>query len=389
MIDKKQIAVWVKNQTITAQQAEKMLADLSGRGQEDKANKIVTAILTIGALFFGVGAILFIASNWAVMSSTFKTVILFASTFGIFYLGFYLKYQTQKLPRLGEALIFLSSLLIGATIFLEAQIYHADISSNLLAIVWLAAILPIALAFRSVPGTFLASAVMITWSLLYSFVDNSRSGFFDDNWNWLPMILALDGLFLFSVGGFSYIISKLDGVARAFRLSGLGVFMLGFFLMTFKGFFETTMMGTDQLLILLAVLGPLSAIFTIAALIKKVPQRTTAVIEHGLALFFLALVLAAAFFPLEGVIYPILFSCVFAALIIAMIYIGYTNEDMKIINSSFFWLIAFVVARYFDFFWELLPKSFFFMAGGLVLVGGGAALEYYRRQIKKSFKATI
>jgi uncharacterized membrane protein len=389
MIDKKQIAAWVKNKTITAEQAEKMLADIVGKGREDRVNKIVTAILTIGALFFGIGAILFIASNWSLMSNTLKTVILFGSTFGFFYLGFYLKYQSKKMPRVGESLIFLSSLLIGATIFLEAQIYNDDISSHVLALVWLAAILPAALAFRSVPGAYLAGAVIITWSLLFSFIDNSRSGIFDDNWSWLPMILALDGIFIFSAAGFSYLFSKLDGVARAFRLSGLGVFMLGFFLLTFKGFFEITPEKTIQFLVVLAVFATLSAIFTLAALIKKVPKRTTAAIEHSLVLFFLALILAAFFLPVEGVFYPILFSCLFAALILVMIYIGYSNEDMKIINSSFFWLIVFVVARYFDFFWELLPKSVFFMAGGLVLVGGGAALENYRRQIKKSFKAKV
>ncbi|HTW96928.1 MAG TPA: DUF2157 domain-containing protein [Candidatus Methylomirabilis sp.] len=387
MIDKKQIAAWVKNKTITAEQAEKMLTDATGKGREDKANKIVTAILTIGALFFGIGAILFIASNWSAMSSSFKTVVLFGSTFGIFYLGFYLKYQNKKLPRVGESLIFLSSLLIGATIFLEAQIYNVDISSHALALVWLAAILPVALIFRSIPGAYLTCAVIIVWSLLYCFFSDSRSGIFNDSWPWLPITLALDGIFLFSAGGFSYLFSKLDGVARAFRLSGLGVFLLGFFLLTFKGFFETVPERFWQISVLLAVFSSLSVIFTVAALIKKVPKRTTAVIEHGLTLFYLFLILMTFFLPTEGDPYPVLFNFAFVVLIVAMIYIGYINEDIKIINSSFFWLILFVIARYFDFFWELLPRSIFFMAGGLVLVGGGAALEYYRRQIKKTFKS--
>ncbi|MDD4902156.1 MAG: DUF2157 domain-containing protein [Patescibacteria group bacterium] len=389
MIDEKQIEVWVKNRTITKEQAEKMLSDVTGKSQEDKANKIVTAILTIGSLFFGIGAILFIASNWAVLGSTLKTIILLGSTFGISYLGFYLKYQSEKLPRVGESLIFLSSLLIGATIFLEAQIYNIDISSHLLALIWLAAILPVAFLFRSVAGAYLASAVIITWSLLYCFFTNNQNEFFSDGWAWLPIILAIDGIFLFSAGGLSYLLSKLEGAARAFRLSGLSVFLVGFFLLTFKAFFETVPESTVHVLALLVIFSSLSIIFSVVALIKKVPKRATAVIEHGLALFFSALISVASFFPVEGDLYPIIFNCLFAALILAIIYIGYTNEDMKIINSSFFWLIVFVVARYFDFFWELLPRSLFFMAGGLVLVGGGAALEYYRRQIKKSFKLKI
>ena len=60
---------------------------------------------------------------------------------------------------------------------------------------------------------------------------------------------------------------------------------------------------------------------------------------------------------------------------------------MQIVNTGMFWLSALILVRYFDFFWDLLPRSLFFMVGGLILVLGGIALEKKRRQLKTKFAA--
>jgi uncharacterized membrane protein len=44
-----------------------------------------------------------------------------------------------------------------------------------------------------------------------------------------------------------------------------------------------------------------------------------------------------------------------------------------------------VIARYFDLFWKLLPRSLFFILGGLLLLFGGVLLERKRRKILSSF----
>ncbi|MSQ76893.1 MAG: hypothetical protein EXR97_00360 [Nitrospiraceae bacterium] len=60
---------------------------------------------------------------------------------------------------------------------------------------------------------------------------------------------------------------------------------------------------------------------------------------------------------------------------------------MKLVNIDMSWLGVLVLVRYFDFFWELLPRSLFFLAGGLILVLGGMALEKKRRELRTQFSA--
>ena len=67
------------------------------------------------------------------------------------------------------------------------------------------------------------------------------------------------------------------------------------------------------------------------------------------------------------------------------IYLGYNREDMKLVNLGMSWLAAFLVAKYFDWFWDLMEKSLFFLVGGLILILGSIALEKKRRQIKAKF----
>lgn len=66
---------------------------------------------------------------------------------------------------------------------------------------------------------------------------------------------------------------------------------------------------------------------------------------------------------------------------IAFIIIGYANREPVLVNSGLIFFVLDVIARYFDFFWEMMDKSIFFMAGCLLLLVGGTLLERYRRKI--------
>src|SRR5262245_30832711 len=100
-IDDKQIKKWVQEGAISLQQAEKMLADVKEERKEQSSNKFIVAVSTIGAVLLGIGAILFVASNWLVMSDLEKVLILLASTFGAYYIGYLFKYEKQNLPKVG------------------------------------------------------------------------------------------------------------------------------------------------------------------------------------------------------------------------------------------------------------------------------------------------
>jgi uncharacterized membrane protein len=78
-------------------------------------------------------------------------------------------------------------------------------------------------------------------------------------------------------------------------------------------------------------------------------------------------------------------NIVFAAAIIGTIVLGYMKRYTPYINIGLLFLVLDVIARYFDFFWKLLPRSVFFIVGGLILLLGGVFLEKKRRKVLASF----
>ena len=137
MIDKKLINKWLEEKTINQRQAKKMLADIEHYSKESRSNKFIVVISTIGAILLGIGAILFIASNWEELSKIAKTLILVGSTALAYYTGYYFKYQKQNLPKVGASLLFLGALLFGATVILVTQIYNVNANNHILVLIWL------------------------------------------------------------------------------------------------------------------------------------------------------------------------------------------------------------------------------------------------------------
>ncbi|HWQ48431.1 MAG TPA: DUF2157 domain-containing protein [Methanosarcina sp.] len=117
MFDQDLIQKWLDEGTINHTQAEKMRMDLEEYKTEHRSKKQIIAFSTIGAILIGIGAILFVASNWEKIGDTVKILLLAGSTVGIHYAGYSLKYENQKYSRLGSALLFLSALFFGASLF--------------------------------------------------------------------------------------------------------------------------------------------------------------------------------------------------------------------------------------------------------------------------------
>jgi uncharacterized membrane protein len=74
--------------------------------------------------------------------------------------------------------------------------------------------------------------------------------------------------------------------------------------------------------------------------------------------------------------------------LILLLYAGYEREDFRAIYSALFWLMLLIFARYFDFFWEMLPRSIFFAVGGLILLAMSVIMDRKRRELKIQFART-
>lgn len=389
----KQIQAWLDSDLITEIQAKKMLADVHETGDENRSNNLIVTISIIGSVLLSIGAIMFVASNWQEMSNPVRTSILIISTLGAYYLGYLFKYEKKNLPKVGGTLFFLASLLFGASIFLIAQIYNINANNHSLLLMWMIGIIPLIYGFRSIPITTLVSTLFFVWIGFFLFRENRFSS---NIYYFFPIIYLTSGTLLFALGGLNYFHEKLRRVGRMFRIFGIEIAMASLFLLTFQGIsghvkkyerldttlFESVSSQLSNGLLLFAIL---SIIALVINLFFNPAKSKTNTFENISALAILGLNLLLFFFPATSNIYTIIFNLIFAGLSISLIFLGNQKTDIKLVNMGIFWISVFIFARYFDAFWDLMPRSIFFMIGGLILVLGGIAMERKRRQLKENF----
>ena len=390
MVDARQIDQWLKKGVINKTQASKMLADVSRDRKEQSSNKFIVAISTIGSILLGIGAVLFIASNWRAIPNIIKVLILVGSTFGVYYVGYLFRYRKQNLPKVGASLLFLGGLLFGATVILIAQIYNINANNHVLILIWLIGILPLVYALNSMPIAGLASLLFFIWmGLFFSF--SREWWFFEVLGRNSPVLFFVSGIMLFAIGGLHYISKKLVDVARVYRIAGLKVTLISLFLLTFGWISKSSEYYLKKRSTLPEAFIIGFVLFSIIALLLLVinwffnRSEYVSKIESPVGIGFIALALIFFYYPSATSIYVVIFNLVLASFVFLLLYAGYQREDMKLVNMGMFWLITFIVVKYFDFFWRLLPRSIFFIVGGLILLLGGIALEKKRRQLKSQF----
>ena len=390
MVDEKQIKQWLKDGTITQAQAKKMLIETTQYKKEARSNKLIVAISTIGAILLGIGAILFIASNWIAIPNFGKVILLLVSTFGAYYVGYLFKYQKNNLPKVGASLLFLGALLFGATVILITQIYNVNANNHILILIWLIGILPLVYALKSTPIAGLASILYFLWLGLFFSPENTWwfFGFLGP----ITFVLFIVGSIMrFVIGSFHYIREGFSNIAAAYRIAGLKVLMLMLFLLTFEWFSKSSSYFFERPSEIPAQLNVGIIAFAVISILTAVinwffnKSEKISKFEGPIGIGMVALALIFFYYPSSTSIYVLIFNFVLAFMIGIIIYLGYEREDIGLVNMGTFWLSSFIVVRYFDWFWELLPRSLFFIVGGLILVLGGIALEKKRRQLKHQF----
>lgn len=378
MFDQDLIQKWLDKGTINPAQAEKMRADIEEYKTEHRSKKQIIAFSTIGAILIGIGAILFVASNWEKIGDTIRILLLAGSTISIHYAGYRLKYENQKYPRLGSSLLFLSALFFGASLFLIAQIYNINANNSTLVLIWLFGVFPLIYGYRSTTVAGLCSLLFYLWIYLLYSERNSFSELIN-----IRDLYLISGIALYFTGTLHELSAKAKYAAPIFKFMGLQVVLVALFICTF-GSWEPK--SKEIISAIYAFLG----ILFLTVLLSK-PLRSK------LAGFQTDASMAAISFLMAGITlittntqvseeaYMGFFNLVFLGLLVLLLYAGYSTEDIGIINTAMFWFIPLIIARYFDFFWDLLPRSFFFIIGGLVLLIISIVLERKRRELKAQF----
>lgn len=387
-------AKWVKNSLISADQQKQILSlygeKLQAFEKAESSHKIVGVISVLGAILLGVGIILFIASNWQEIPKYLKMAILIAATFGVFGSGYYLKYIKNSLPKTGSALIFLSSLMFGAALFLIAQIYHINANAHGLILVWFMGILPLAYIFRSTLNLTSAILIFLLWLGFY-LVEVHDVGIQIFN------VYFIVGLALYALGSIHAQFESTQKLSQPLKIFGILGTTVITYLFTFGGIIDEIQDEIPETSDLLfhapfTVIGIVTLFLALIAIaIKKDDTLKTYYYENVSLISLAAVSFLFEFFPYGfqeisyrlnvPIFYPVLFNLLLLAIIIGLIVSGYRNKQTALVHFGLFFFALDVISRYFDFFYELLPRSLFFIIGGLILLFGGIAIEKQRKKL--------
>jgi uncharacterized membrane protein len=69
----------------------------------------------------------------------------------------------------------------------------------------------------------------------------------------------------------------------------------------------------------------------------------------------------------------------------AGIYLGVAWESAVFLNTSIVFFAMNVYTRFYEYFWDAMPKSLFFIIGGATLIAGGIWVERLRRRLVRQF----
>jgi uncharacterized membrane protein len=120
-------------------------------GELDSASRdrFIMIVLGIGFMLLGLGVITFVAANWQVWSRSIKVLLLLSLFSGTNCAGFYLwRSADQKKSRLGQGLLLLGALTLGANLGLMSQMFHQTGSVYTLYLIWGLAVWTMAYGLR-------------------------------------------------------------------------------------------------------------------------------------------------------------------------------------------------------------------------------------------------
>jgi len=370
-------------------------------------SKLITVVSILGAFLIGIGAILFVASNWQKIPTVVKMILLVGTTHATYFVGWNLKFNRKTHPEMGDAMLFLASLFVGVTIFLIAQIFHVNANEHWLILVWFLAILPFGYAFRSSSILSLNIFTFAFWTMFYiSQTRNLLLSSFE-----IFMLYLLFGINLY---GFGQLHMKFEKYAN-FRLihQGFGLFFIlaSYFYFSLETPYSAILTRFApitwqvQMLFLIFMITSLVFLISNVSMYRKIKST-----KYELGVLVIAFsgwigMWSLTFFldelatpivkyghtytqisPEMTTILFIAFNLIFFVLSIGSILVGYYKATVLFVNIGMGFFVLGVLHLYFTTLYDLLPRSLAFIAGGIILVIMGWYLENKRRSIINEIK---
>ena len=392
---------WVEKGLISYEQRDKILSHYS-TVQEIHAKagsgKLVTVVSVLGSVLVGLGIILFVAANWHLIPKYGKLGLLFSAMIGTYGTGYYLRYVKESYPKVGASLIFLGTISFGANIYLIAQIFHISVHYPNGELLWVLGTLPLAYLLRFRTVLTLALINLLIWLGMEASFWLREPHYMSMTAAYIPLYMAA-GLTLTAIGLVHRSSERHALYHGPYLWLGTLVTMSCWYVFTFRDMFTTSFSAPSLAVFYAGMCG----IFICAAAAAFVRDRgkTKWIIPEVMSLVLLmTAVLVLAFFN-PGVVgtyqygsevrsnlvttLSIISNILFAGIIIGMIVLGFVRRAVFYINVGLLFFVLDVLARYFDFFWKMLPRSLFFIIGGLLLIFGSVLLERKRKRVLASF----
>lgn len=190
---------WRTSELISEDQFQQLAEKYDFETLETAArDRFIMILLGLGSVLIGIGAITFVAANWQALSQTVKAGLLFIAMIICDLSGFGLMNRVgprDRWRRLGQALLLLGALLLGANLALMGQIVHTSSTRYELCAVWSLGVLALAYGVRLPFLGMLALLILGIgyWSALWDMVwlQNSLLGV----WSLQTMPLWVAALF--------------------------------------------------------------------------------------------------------------------------------------------------------------------------------------------------
>lgn len=370
---RQELRAWQAEGLLSAEQAQKILArpGYAALVAGVPSNKLVRLFAALGALLVGTGLILFFSSNWRAIPDGGKLTLILGSILGAHLLAFRLKFKSPGSPGLAAGLFLLGSIAYGSGIFLVAQIYnfHAEWRAGIL--LWFLGTLPLAYAVDSRPVLWLSLGALVFWissefALLRVTVLQQALGgilILVAFRHWHPFRLPRFAKIYFTLGSglilYTTLVLSFESVVAAFtRLEPAARF------------------PTYHITLLALYLAILAGVILRYREISHPAQRRL--------VLFLSAALAPGIFLViispAGPRFLLFVNLLLFGESIGLILFGIASRTKAYLNLGLAFFLILVLCRYFDSYWEYLPRSLFFVLGGLLLLVLGYVLEKKRRQ---------
>ncbi|NET35100.1 MAG: DUF2157 domain-containing protein [Cyanothece sp. SIO1E1] len=169
-------------------------------------NRLIIVLIGLGSILLGLGVITFVAANWQVWPRSLKVVLLLGLFIGVNLTGFCLWRQpgvvSWRQPgvaswkqRLGEGLLILAALILGANMALMGQMFHRSGSAYELCLFWGVGVLAMAYALRLASLSVL-SVLLVGLGYWLGIQDLANTGV-PVQWGWVMQTMPLLVMILF------------------------------------------------------------------------------------------------------------------------------------------------------------------------------------------------